>query len=96
MSELKHTPGPWSVVANGGHSYTIRGSRNEAICDTSIWLHSDPHSESRANAHLIAAAPDLLEALEDLLTICDGDPDEPDEIGWARAAIAKAKGESHE
>ncbi len=48
-----------------------------------------------ANAQLIAAAPDLLEALEDLLATY------PVEIfineeRKARAAIAKAKGEPHE
>jgi hypothetical protein len=47
--------------------------------------------EDIANARLIAAAPDLLEALEDLLSGRDSD------IDWrvaARAAIAKAKGEA--
>lgn len=42
-----------------------------------------------ANAHLIAAAPDLLEALEEIVAITDRK-----HVAWDRAktAIAKAKG----
>ena len=56
--------------------------------------------EGLANAHLIAAAPDLLEVAESFaqVTVVDGHA-----IGLmsefftrARAAIAKAKGENHE
>jgi len=52
--------------------------------------------EAKANIRLIAAAPDLLEALDDLLiAYCDpgnqgGDHDE--KVEAARAAIAKARG----
>ena len=45
------------------------------------------NEETNANARLIAAAPDLLEALEALL---EGDFNVAEK---ARAAIAKAKGE---
>ena len=65
----------------------------------------DVDSEEVDNARLIAAAPELLEALEavellarDLLLKIDGGKSErngclPCEISQARAAIAKAKGE---
>ena len=45
-----------------------------------------------ANANLIAAAPDLYEALADLVYAHEGQP------GWgaARAALAKARGEGAE
>lgn len=54
-------------------------------------------SGSLANAHLIAAAPDLLAALERLeagvrLWISNGVSDE--DMAAARAAIAKARGEA--
>lgn len=47
--------------------------------------------EAEANARLIAAAPEMLEALEGILAITDRD-----HAAWnkARAAIAKAKGEA--
>lgn len=50
--------------------------------------------EQAANAHLIAAAPELLEALGVVMHLCDiiGAPDGP-ALDMARAAIAKAKGE---
>jgi len=41
---------------------------------------------------LIAAAPELLEALEALLPIADGAVDYQEQIDAARAAINKAKG----
>jgi hypothetical protein len=47
-----------------------------------------------ANAHLIAAAPELLEALENLLKVYEGEGGTQHHAGdIARAAIAKAKGE---
>jgi hypothetical protein len=49
--------------------------------------------ECLANARLIAAAPDLLAALEGVLRVADRATDEFDA---ARAAIAKAKGEDHQ
>jgi hypothetical protein len=48
-------------------------------------------SEQLANARLIAAAPDLLEALEDL---CSGDVSNQEKWDAARAAIAKAIGDN--
>jgi len=55
-----------------------------------------------ANARLIAAAPELLEALEVFVAHevdymernCLGDPEEQQRVIYARAAIAKAKGEA--
>ena len=58
------------------------------------------HSEQRANARLIAAAPDLLEALLMMFASIhpyrdDGTPTIPDEtVAKANAAIAKATGGS--
>lgn len=94
----KHTPGPWWLQADGvgwyvectperGHSVAyVRAEVEEDDPDT-------PDAEKEANARLIAAAPDLLDALKELL---DQDEHGEDEI-WvrnkARAAIAKATGE---
>ncbi len=61
MSE--HTPGPWAVdeAENG---VTARGGEDMiADCDR---LNGLSFEVSRANARLIAAAPELLEALERL------------------------------
>jgi hypothetical protein len=43
------------------------------------------------DGHIIAAAPDMLEALEVIVKDWEG---EPEDMFWATAAIAKAKGET--
>jgi hypothetical protein len=70
--------------------YIDCGGKFVASCNT----RSD--HEAEANARLIAAAPDLLEALEDALEIISDhlDNDFPDFLHFARAAIAKTKGTS--
>ena len=105
----KHTPGPWYAEAQrqsgtgaflgwiiehssgrvGWESTAFKSTNREAAAD-------DPVRE--ANARLIAAAPDLLDALQacqkTLLAICHpqckDDPDSP--VNLAAIAIAKATG----
>lgn len=97
MEEMKHTPGPWRIGTappNGEQAIgTIRGMM-VAVATTGVGM----EEETLANASLIAAAPELLEALQDVTTMLEhmlmisGDP-EPGSIGHkARAAIAKAIG----
>lgn len=89
----KHTPGPWRVV-DSWNDHMVEGQNGEEI----IWQ-DGPHETptiNKANACLIAAAPDLLEALENLADYIDeraGD-NECRPLENARAAIAKAKGEA--
>ena len=80
-----HTKGPWvttgALVKTGDNNWI-------ACCDVSRVI---PDKEMLANARLIAAAPDMLEALEqlqnDVLGSGDGSGFEK-----ARAALAKAEG----
>lgn len=62
MNEAKHTPGPWIVDTD----YIIQdgGTSDE----NTIAIVGD-QEEWKANTHLIASAPDLLEALEDCCVI---------------------------
>ena len=92
----KHTPGPWVHSITGsrmtdeysqpfavfqeGHSNMIAGVFGDV---------SGGEEVARENARLIAAAPDLLEALKGVLRVADRATDEFDA---ARAAIAKAEG----
>lgn len=91
MSE--HTPGPWRAETNGAGYWDIR-TRQRGIA--SIIPFPGTPSLDKANARLIAAAPDLLEALRALLK--DGE-DLTQASQWgehleqASAAIAKAIGE---
>lgn len=83
-----HTPGPWET-SHDGHGGIYVGDKNgRQVGFVSL------RSEQEANARLIAAAPELLEALRDLLADYDGsiEPGESALIDKARAAIAKVKG----
>jgi hypothetical protein len=62
MSTDQHTPGPWYASFDGRSVYVKDqlGYRKDDIC----WL---PYPVFDGNARLIAAAPSLLKALEDLL-----------------------------
>lgn len=104
---MTHTPAPWNIeeatCINGGGFKYITGADGRDVCD--LYSRSDSGSKVRGydfpnaddNAHLIAAAPELLEALEGL---CSADYIKEDcsikrQEYWAKAneAIAKAKGE---
>lgn len=69
MGNAKHTPGPWRVF-NGTDVFPDDGDREAtrhiADCDMPGNIGGD---EQRANARLISAAPDLLEALTALVDI---------------------------
>ena len=90
MSKTKHTPGPWktsytniSVVTAENGAVVARASKLNGLMNL------------QANARLIAAAPDLLEALQ---TVVANAPDPYCAItrfidAQCRAAIAKATGE---
>ena len=90
----QHTPGPWRIVefADSGIFVSPPDDNISVICDivtrSQELGNDDPSDEDRANAALIAAAPELLEALRRIfkmsldVTIKD----------IARAAIEKAEG----
>ena len=90
MSTTKYTRGPWRIES-GPHYRAIRVD-SEVIAD----MRQIGRSFNESNARLIAAAPDLLEALEAITDLYDTDEGcrSRPEYKAARAAIAKAKGES--
>lgn len=91
--ETKHTPGPWSINAwpQAGTDIAIGAIGTPLIAK--VPLRDVSIIGQQANADLIAAAPELLEACQLMLT-CMG------LAGWendlaaikARTAIAKAAG----
>ena len=88
MSAANYTPGPWvtSSLPNGTE-WTVSADGGDMLAD----LTGCPNE--KANARLIAAAPELLAALQAIM----GDPDAVDHILYldavaADAAIAKATG----
>lgn len=92
----QHTPGPWKSfnITFDPRCGSIRGEGGEAVALMPNWLDSDPMDELRANAHLIAAAPDMYAALAEYVEIIDRVhlPDD-DNVRKARAALRKARGE---
>lgn len=87
-----HTPGPWQI---GQYEWLIETDGGDEIAQT------DASSQNfRANARLIAAAPDLLDALQSLYDSQNGPPLlAPRHVEFwnkamaaAKAAIARAEG----
>ena len=83
------TPGPWTWHSEDEHPYATLDAPSGVVID---YEDSCPHE---ADARLIAAAPDLLEALQHLMdrVAFDGVPEDADnQFTEAEAAIAKALG----
>src|SRR5699024_2296674 len=105
-SEFKGTPGPWQTDRNNCHAGQIATIHHCLSNDwVEIWSPDWPDDEDvqEANARLIAAAPDLMAALQALMDEESRGRIMPIGPAWdmARAAIAKAlntdtKGEGHE
>jgi type VI protein secretion system component VasF len=101
---MKHTRGPWIASEYGdygdydGKCRVILGEGGDIR--TAVVLGFDTE-ENQANARLIAAAPDLLEALQRINEACAQIPEGlegylehlSDAISDARKALAKATGE---
>ena len=91
-----HTPGPWEIQDAGPG--TIRGLRFRVITNEKVIAKtSDGLEEARANARLIAAAPELLEQcklFEKVLThlINSGDSGADLERDKLREVLAKVDG----
>lgn len=113
----KHTPGPWGVAGNGTMVVTppVETARDLvktgqfpvtsiriAITENQNYI---PQKMAKANAHLIAAAPELLDACREMAQAMrdyemDVDVDPPNThremMQRARSVIAKAEGTTNE
>ena len=101
MSETKWTPGPWSVAGTCTVYAVSEDGVNIFDAQVQPGYAGDrrtPVNEITANAQLIAAAPELYEALEKMVEddFKSGAPDHYQRTASARAALAKARGETHE
>jgi hypothetical protein len=113
MSAGRHTPGPWHVREGKYQNVLVEfDTRPDGRATWVLATLDGQQYEERfmkpgtqmANARLIAAAPELLEALEEIEAVWEGEavlPSGPARHSAlramharARAAIAKAKGES--
>lgn len=102
MSEVKHTPGPWKAHRTVSGDYQIRfGGKGGWLAE--VFDDDEPvEGRTEADARLIAAAPEMLEALQELFLSYKSLADSGDAGTWriedfpegkkALAAIAKATG----
>jgi hypothetical protein len=101
---MTHTPGPWRIYRNkhNGTFLLSGGDKSKNQCFPVLHASDSTNTEymsnpSPANANLIAAAPDMLEALKSTLAELCFLRDEigsglDDQILLIKAAIAKAEG----
>lgn len=82
----KWTPGPWSRHFKTG---TVKGPEGNTVADCR-------YKNGRNDANLIAAAPEMYEALAALIDEIDdcAQPSDWDAYVPARAALAKARGDT--
>lgn len=97
--KTQHTPGPWIFDAD---NYNLTNQRGDIVFGEDGSQDMRLISPSKENARLIAAAPDLLDAL----VACECELSQNHGLAWsnrnafldavntARAAIKKARGES--
>ena len=89
MSAFKGTPGPWEVTESTESEYVMVIGANGA----GLFCENEAHPGAREDAHLIAAAPELLEALEIAVRQNSHDMQMTgEELRQCEAAIAKATG----
>jgi hypothetical protein len=89
---MARTPGPWrvsdKVYFDGRDDYLVVTSAARWVCSVMV------NDQAEEDARLIAAAPELLEALSALLsqTLSNQAPAGQLAVAKARAAIARAEG----
>jgi len=100
---MKHTPGPWYLISDDGCDFTVISTiktidrdldMESEVLGSSEWIRAKPE-----DLKLMAAAPDLLEALQALEMLFAPLARDATAACWidnARAAIAKATGIDHD
>lgn len=103
MAETTHTPGPWTVIrskmaTDGAFDYAIGTDGSPVIAEAFGRDAKGGWPNAEANARLIAAAPEMLAALQEaegeLYQVPPADAEQERVLAVVRAAIAKATGRS--
>lgn len=91
----KHTPGPWNCQRASAAGRNIICAENSPLDICVLSNRDKTQVQIDANARLIAAAPELLTALKDMVAMMDSGDEHGAGREWHRqaiAAIAKAEG----
>jgi hypothetical protein len=113
MSDTKFTPGPWSLMKKGnlcnaveascgvskyGERWSVVCTYQHALSDPSERSMDEEHINSEANGNLIASAPIMYEALEDvekvLQYIVEEYPGHLKDLRNVQRALSIARGEA--
>ena len=89
---MPHTPGPWEADGLSGKFISAGKPGHEKII-AEVTRRRESF-EARDNARLIAAAPDMVAALEHAVDSFEDDLQFRGDLRILQAAIAKAKGEA--
>lgn len=105
---MSHTPGPWEIMESA-NALVVMGADSKHVVivplfreyewDKEEWGDLNLEERNRvsiANAQLIAAAPELYEALENLIDFLFHGKKNCQAILRAKAALAKARGDEGE
>lgn len=90
--KTQHTPAPWTIKEHEDKNHGIditEGDNGKVIANVTSHFIAE-HTEAQANAKLIAAAPELLEALKELIEYLGEEWQQDQFIIKAQAAINKA------
>ena len=69
--ETNHTKGKWECIGNSDNSYSIFGDKEDSqkTAELVATVHGNDVYKNLANAKLVAAVPELLEALRDVIVM---------------------------
>jgi predicted RNase H-like HicB family nuclease len=93
--EHKHTPGPWAADDGSDNAYSIISESVEGFAQG--WIantmpHGKTEEEAKANATLLAAAPEMLKTLVEIVNQWDKDIMAPSYMMEVRELIKKVTG----
>ena len=94
---MSHTPGPWRVTVNPARGILVKGPNAYVMMRHPLTKSWKRNQELYANACLVAAAPELYEALEAAYMVLKPQKSRFEEyvnaVTLARAALAKVREE---
>lgn len=94
MGERAHTPGPWLIELDNFGDYTVYGQHETlaiaAVVNGEMRRMGDLSDQHEANALLIAAAPDMFEALLQARAWLEGWASAEPQLAIIDAVLAKA------
>lgn len=89
--KTKHTPGPWKTEIHV-KDIEIWNQNTHIATINHHYKYEDQPAIDKANARLIAAAPELLEALIAAVAQLDRDGHDLSKLGFLKQTITKATG----